>query len=120
MKHGKTTGLIGGLIVGLTLSAGAFAQGEKTLDFEITDTNGDACVTWEELRNRSMDVYGAMDLNHDGFLTGEELPGVTGDSEAARVSIDLTRFQAALANAYAAADKDDDGCLGRAEFSEDD
>ncbi len=120
MKYRKSTGLFGGLVLGLAFSAGANAQ-DNELDFEIVDTDGDACVTWEELRNRSMDVWGAMDLNDDGLIAGEELPSTTnekGETVRPAGSIDLTKFQAAMYDAFQAADKDKDGCLSKSEFDE--
>lgn len=119
MRFAKPAALIGGLIVSLGL--GTVAGAEDEMSFERTDTNGDGCVSWEELRNASIAVWGAMDLNGDGLITGEELPPVTnekGETVRTRGTIDLAVFQAALDDAFEAADKDKDGCLNRPEFEQ--
>ena len=93
---------------------------DDIFNFERVDTNGDECVDWEEMRNRSLQFFYMLDANRDNLIAGEEHPTAVNDAgEPVRPrNVDTSRFQAAMYDAFDTADKDQDGCLSRNEYSE--
>ena len=109
------------LALALSLPFGAANAQNEIIDvdgFTVADTDGNGCVTWEEMRNEAVLVFHALDLNGDGLIKGEEHPAaVTVDGEEVDTrAIDPGRFQAALRTSFLEADKDGNGCLGRDEW----
>ncbi len=123
MKIKKLMTCLSGSVLVLALANTALAEDELEgiLNFEQVDTNGDECVDWEELRNSSLQFFYMLDANRDNLIAGEEHPEAINDAgETVRPrNVDTSRFQAAMYVAFDTADKDQDGCLSRREYSED-
>ena len=98
----------------------AQAADDSMTDFLLADTDGDDCVSWEELRNRAVIIFHQLDVNGDGLIFGEEHPpAVNAAGETVRPSgVEIGSFQAELYIAFDTADKDQNGCLSRKEFSD--
>jgi hypothetical protein len=92
----------------------AMAQDMQNADeFHLADTDGNACVSWEELRNRGLVVFHALDANGDGLVIGSEQPGAaraTGEA-VEPPAVDLASFQDELRRSFSLADQNADGCL---------
>lgn len=87
--------------------------------FERADFDGNGCVSWEEMRNQGKLVFGALDLNGDGTVAGDEHPtarNAKGETVTQLPSVSTAAFQAALKNAFDRADKDGSGCLEKGEY----
>jgi len=86
--------------------------------YELADVDGDGCISWEELRNRGVLIFHALDLNADGIVSGEEHPealNVKGEKISPK-SVDQANFQASLRTAFELGDKNKDKCLNRQEW----
>ena len=123
MKIKQLVTFLASSVVVFALANTALAEDEleEIFNFDRVDTNGDECVNWEELRNSSLEVFDALDANHDNLIAGEEHPTAVNDAgEPVRPrTVDTSRFQAAMYVAFDTADKDKDGCLSRKEYSDD-
>lgn len=108
-----------GLAPAVLAAREAKPAGTAASGFEVADFDGDGKVTWEEFRNRVAKVFGHLDHNSDGRLTGDEHPPATGkDGKEARPgNVTAESFTAAAAEAFKAADKDGDGALSLSEWS---
>ncbi len=78
--------------------------------FRAADANSDGKVTLEEYRNRSMAVFGELDINGDGKVAGTEHAKATHD-------VDAKAFNAALHKYFARADLNRDGALDADEWA---
>jgi hypothetical protein len=86
--------------------------------FAYADRNTDVMVSWEEFRNRSMLLFGAVDTNDDGVLEIAELAELGGPAAPkAKSNIDLPTYNAAVRKAFGDADADHDGALTPAEWA---
>lgn len=93
--------------------------------FELADTDGNGCVSWEELRNRAMVFFASLDIDEDGIVTVNEHLAAIGadtmdeDGEAMPVKvIDPGRFQAAMRESFNLADENEDACLDEKEWAD--
>lgn len=87
--------------------------------FERADVDGNACVDWEEMRNMGKIVFGALDLNGDGTIAGDEHPtakNAKGDVVTDLPAVSTAAFQAELKNSFDRADQDGSGCLDQGEY----
>ncbi len=119
MKFSNTMKILAVLLISLGATAQVQAQEEDTVDqFTLADVDGDECVSWEELRNRGALVFHSLDLNHDGVLAGEEHPEAFDFSKnlVRPDNVEMGTFQASLYVSLLVADKDENGCLSRAEY----
>lgn len=115
------------LLALLVLAAGpaqSLAERSETVApdaFAAADHDGDGKVTWEEFRNRVVAVFGHWDHNHDGRIAGDEHPPAIapGGQSAQPGNVTMESFTASADAAFRAADKDGDGALSRAEWSDD-
>lgn len=109
----------------LTLAPPALAQdaADVAIDdgFEKADYDGDGCVDWEEMRNMGKQVFGALDLNDDGTIAGDEHPtarNAKGEQVVELPAVSTAAFQAELRKSFERADKDGSGCLDKDEYEE--
>lgn len=106
--------LVASAALGLTL--GASAETELDVDqFTLADFDGSGCIDWEELRNRGMLFFSAMDIDNNGIIAAEEHPA-TKDKDEVPSEVTATSFQVHLKDAMDHADRNNDGCLDRKEW----
>ena len=88
------------------------------MKFERADSDGNGCVSWEELRNQGAIIFATLDLNNDGVIAGDEHPkAVNAKGEKVQPnSVDLEAFNAAFREAFERADQDASECLDKKEF----
>ena len=89
--------------------------------FEKADYDGNGCVDWEEMSNMGKQVFGALDLNDDGVIAGDEHPtarNAKGEEVVQLPAVSTAAFQAELRKAFERADKDGSGCLAENEYEE--
>ena len=116
------------IVAGASMPATATAQesAEDLNKFELADTDGSGCISWEEMRNRAMVFFDSLDFDGDGIVTvNEHLAAIgadttyeNGDPMPVKV-IDPARYQASLRVSFDLADKDDSACLEREEWEDD-
>jgi Ca2+-binding EF-hand superfamily protein len=105
----------------LTVVPGAVAQAPgPSPPFRATDANGDGRIDRAEYHNRMMDAFFLLDLDKDGYLTRNEVAGVTaeairaadGDSDGKLTAMEYIneRFKE-----FEAADRNRDGGLSHVE-----
>lgn len=111
--------LAAAMATGLSWMAPAVAADVAADGFRTADFDGDGKVTWEEFRNRVAKVFGHLDQNHDGRLTGDELPpAVDRDGKAAQPgTVSAESFIAAAEEAFKTADRNSDGALSTQEWA---
>lgn len=109
----------------LVLAAPALAQDNADIaidnGFEKADVDGNGCVDWEEMRNMGKIVFGALDLNGDGAIAGDEHPlarNAKGEEVVDLPNVPTAAFQVELKNSFERADKDESGCLSPEEYNE--
>lgn len=105
----------------LGLSLGVQAESETEIDvdeFTLADFDGNGCVDWEELRNRGMLFFHALDTDDNGVIAVEE--HVFAKNARGEVvqpgAVDATAFQVHLKDAMDHADRNNNGCLDRKEW----
>lgn len=87
--------------------------------FKAADFDANGKVSWEEFRNRVVNVFGHMDANADGRIAGQEHPPAV-DAQGKEVqpgNVSAESFTSAVADAFKQADKDGDGELSAEEWS---
>ncbi|HRD73883.1 MAG TPA: EF-hand domain-containing protein [Aquimonas sp.] len=87
--------------------------------FKAADFDANGKVSWEEFRNRVVNVFGHIDTNADGRIAGQEHPAAV-DAKGNTVqpgNVTVESFTSAVADAFKAADKDGDGELSAEEWS---
>jgi hypothetical protein len=96
----------------LFLPAMAFAQVTATSDYLARmDADGDGRVALTEYQDWMSYAFDARDLNRDGVLTPEELPGGKGKA------VDRAQHRQRLADRFRKQDLDRDGFLSARELS---
>lgn len=121
----KAFNLILAAAMALTFCSAVQAQAEEAKaktpaeKFAQSDTDGDGCVSWEELRNQGSILFAHLDTNSDGVISGDEhVKAVNAKGEAVQPnSVDAESFQVALKESFDRADTDSNGCLSMAEFA---
>lgn len=123
MNIKKSLAMIAGSAIVFSFAGSVLADDEMEgmLDFQRVDTNGDECVDWEELRNASLRFFRSLDHNSDNLIAGEEHPRAVNDKGETVTprTVDTSRFQSAIYDAFDTADKDQNGCLSRREYESD-
>lgn len=116
------------IVVGALMPATAISQesAEDLNKFELADTDGSGCISWEEMRNRAMVFFDSLDFDGDGIITvNEHLAAIGADTTDENGNpmpvkvIDPVRFQASLRASFDLADKNDSACLEREEWEDD-
>lgn len=107
------------LVQGAALAADEPVPDNAPPTFASADVNGDGRVSWEEYRNRMLQVFHKMDRNHDGQLTARELPAVK--DQAARPAkasaVTLDAFNASSEKLFKKTDTNGDGLLSPSEWA---
>jgi Ca2+-binding EF-hand superfamily protein len=108
------------IVAGASMAAPETAQDsvEDLNNFELADTDGNGCVSWEEMRDRAMVFFDSLDFDGDGIVTVNEHLAAIGadttdeDGEPVPVKVvDPARHQASLRVSFNLSDRDDSGCL---------
>jgi len=87
--------------------------------FAYADRNEDASVSWEEYRNRAMRLFHNVDVNQDDVMQIGEIAALAGpQAPAAPFDISAPTFNAALRKTFDEGDKNRDGTLTPAEWSQ--
>lgn len=119
-------GLVAALGAGVLLAGTAPAQErsptrqrDPAAEFALADFNNDGCVNWEELRNRSMIVFGGLDINGDGVITADELKHLVEDGTDVPpdTAVEMATLQAALRTSFEKEDADGSGCIDPSEWT---
>jgi len=112
-------------IAALLASAPATAADAKSTDaeakaaFKAADFDGDGKVSWEEFRNRVIAAFGRLDRNSDGCISADEHPpAINKKGETVQPGdVGVEAFTASAQTAFKAADKNNDGKLSFAEWT---
>ena len=109
----------------VVLGLGAASAVRAALDeatqksFDSADVDGDGKVSWEEYRNRMLQVFHAMDHNGDGRLTPDETPSAK-DKSGQPVkggTVTVEAYAVSIETAFKKADADNDGALSPDEWA---
>ena len=109
----------------VVLGLGAASAVRAALDeatqksFDRADVDGDGKVSWEEYRNRMLQVFHAMDHNGDGRLTPDEIPPAK-DKSGQPVkggTVTVEAYTVSIETAFKKADADNDGALSPDEWA---
>lgn len=108
-----------GAVSATSLAADQALAAAADAAFKAADFDGNGKVSWEEFRNRVVNVFGHMDANSDGRIAGQEHPPAV-DAQGKDVqpgNVSAESFTSAVSEAFKQADKDGDGELSAEEWS---
>lgn len=118
-ERGIATALVVALGLGAASSVQAALDEAAQKSFDSADVDGDGKVSWEEYRNRALQVFHDMDHNGDGRLTPDETPPAK-DKSGQPVkggTVTLEAFSASIEKPFKEADADNDGTLNPDEWA---
>jgi Ca2+-binding EF-hand superfamily protein len=99
-------------LAGLLLPAVVAAQDTRAAYLRLFDGNGDGKVSVAEYVDYMSAGFGAMDVNGDGIITRDELPGGRGQP------ITRAEFEANLRRQFHRLDRNHDGFLDARELTQ--
>ncbi len=108
------------MVLGLSATSGVQATPDEATQksFASADVDGDGKVSWEEYRNRMVQVFHQMDHNSDGRLTPDETPPAK-DKSGQPVkggTVTIEAFTASIEKPFKTTDTDNDGVLNPDEW----